>query len=42
MIDINKFSIKAQEALQKAQQLASEHGNQQIEPEYLLAALLED
>ena len=42
MIDINKFTIKAQEALQKAQRLANEHGNQQIEAEHLLTGLLED
>ncbi len=42
MIDINKFTLKAQEALQKAQQSAGEHGNQQIEPVHLLSALLED
>jgi len=42
MIDINKFTIKAQEALQSGQRLASEYGNQQMEPEHLLATLLED
>lgn len=42
MIDINRFTIKAQEALQKAQRLAGEYGNQQIEPEHLLLGLLED
>jgi ATP-dependent Clp protease ATP-binding subunit ClpB len=42
MFDINKFTIKAQEALQKAQNLADELKNQQIEPEHLLVALLDD
>jgi len=42
MIDINKFTIKAQEALQKSQRLASDHGHQQVEPEHLLLGLLED
>ena len=42
MIDINKFTIRAQEVLQKGQQLAAEQQHQQIEPEHLLAALLAD
>jgi len=42
MIDINKFTIKVQEALQHSQQLASDRNNQQIEPEHLLFSLLED
>jgi len=42
MIDINRFTIKAQEALQKAQRMAGEHGHQQVEPEHLLSGLLED
>ena len=42
MIDINKLTIKGQEALQRAQRLAGEHGNQQMEPEHLLASMLED
>jgi ATP-dependent Clp protease ATP-binding subunit ClpB len=41
MIDIDKFTVKAQEALQKAQRSASEHGHPQIEPEHLLSSLLE-
>ena len=41
MIDIDKFTVKVQEALQKAQRLASEHGHPQIEPEHLLSTLLE-
>ena len=35
-----KLTIKAQEAVQRAQELASEAGNPQIEPVHLLAALL--
>jgi len=42
MIDINKFTIKVQEALQRSQQLASDRNHQQIEPEHLLFSLLED
>src|SRR5882757_6386638 len=36
----DKLTIKAQEAVQRAQELASEAGNPQIEPAHLLAALL--
>ena len=36
----DKFTIKSQELLQHAQSLASEHSNQQIEPEHLLGAML--
>jgi len=41
-MNANNFTIKSQEALQKAQELASTHGNQVVEPEHLLLALLED
>ncbi|MDO8585795.1 MAG: ATP-dependent chaperone ClpB [Armatimonadota bacterium] len=37
---LDKFTIKAQEALENAHILADERGNQQIEPEHLLLALL--
>lgn len=37
----DKLTIKSQEAIQSAQQLAESKGHQQIEPEHLLAALLE-
>jgi len=36
----DKFTIKSQELIQNAQALASQHHNQQIEPEHLLAAML--
>ncbi|MBF0492608.1 MAG: ATP-dependent chaperone ClpB [Deltaproteobacteria bacterium] len=36
----DKFTVKTQEALSEAQNLAAEHGNQQMEPEHLLLALL--
>jgi ATP-dependent Clp protease ATP-binding subunit ClpB len=39
-LDINRFTEKAQEALQAAQALATSLGHQQIEPEHLLVALL--
>jgi ATP-dependent Clp protease ATP-binding subunit ClpB len=38
----DKFTLKAQEAVQRANQLASEHGNPELLPLHLLAALLED
>jgi len=38
----DKFTVKAQEAVQRANQLASEHGNPELQPMHLLAALLED
>ncbi len=39
---LDKFTIKAQDALAVGQQIASEYGNQQIEPEHILAAMLRD
>jgi len=42
MFDINKLTIKAQEALQRAQRIAGDSGQQQIESEHLLLGLLED
>ena len=38
----DKFTVKAQEAVQRANDLASEHGNPELLPIHLLAALLED
>jgi len=38
----DKFTVKAQEAVQRASQIASEHGNPELQPIHLLAALLED
>src|SRR5262245_2289794 len=40
-MDINRFTEKAQEAVRAAQTLATRYGNQQIEVEHLLLALLE-
>jgi ATP-dependent Clp protease ATP-binding subunit ClpB len=37
----DKFTIKAQEALQATQDVASRYGNQQLEPVHLLLALVE-
>src|SRR6201984_2247094 len=38
----DKFTVKAQEAVQRSNELASEHGNPELQPLHLLAALLED
>jgi ATP-dependent Clp protease ATP-binding subunit ClpB len=40
-INLNKFTIKAQEALQQAGEIAANYSNQQIEPEHLLAAMIQ-
>jgi ATP-dependent Clp protease ATP-binding subunit ClpB len=41
-MNFNKFTIKSQEAVQNAQEIASSYGNQALEPEHLLAALVQD
>jgi ATP-dependent Clp protease ATP-binding subunit ClpB len=41
-MDINKMTQKSQEALQRAQNLAVEHGHQEIAPPHLLLGLLEN
>jgi ATP-dependent Clp protease ATP-binding subunit ClpB len=38
----DKFTVKAQEAAQRANDLASEYGSPELQPVHLLAALLED
>ncbi len=38
----DKFTIKSQELIQNAQALASQYNHQQIEPEHLLAAMLQE
>jgi ATP-dependent Clp protease ATP-binding subunit ClpB len=38
----DKFTVKAQESVQRANELASEHGNPELAPVHLLAALVED
>ena len=40
-MDINKYTQKSQEALQVAQSIAVKHGNQDVEPEHILLALLQ-
>src|SRR5712671_5011571 len=40
MLRFEKMTVKAQEALQSAQEVAARHENQQIEPVHLLSALV--
>ena len=40
MLRFEKMTVKAQEAVQAAQEVAARHENQQIEPMHLLAALV--
>src|SRR6266403_777647 len=40
MLRFEKLTVKAQEAVQAAQEVAATHENQQIEPVHLLAALV--
>lgn len=39
-VDINRFTTKSQEAMRRAQEIASEHGQQQIDTPHLLLALV--
>jgi ATP-dependent Clp protease ATP-binding subunit ClpB len=41
-MQFQKFTIKSQEAVQTAQEIAASYNNQSIEPEHLLAALVQD
>src|SRR5271165_4484287 len=41
-IRLDKLTLKAQEAIQRANDLAAEHGNPELLPLHILAALLED
>ena len=41
-MNFNKFTIKSQEAVQNAEQIASSYANQLVEPEHVLAALVQD
>ena len=40
--NFNKLTIKSQEAIQQAQEIASNYSNQLLEPEHIFAALLQD
>jgi len=39
---LDRFTVKSQEALEHAQRVARDRGHQQLEPEHLLVALLEE
>jgi ATP-dependent Clp protease ATP-binding subunit ClpB len=41
MLRFDRMTVKAQEALQEAQEIAARHENQSVEPVHLLAALVE-
>jgi ATP-dependent Clp protease ATP-binding subunit ClpB len=41
MLRFDKMTVKAQEALEEAQEIAARHENQSVEPVHLLAALVE-
>ncbi len=41
-MNLSKLTMKSQEALQNAQEIAASYGNQVLEPGHLLAALLQD
>jgi ATP-dependent Clp protease ATP-binding subunit ClpB len=41
-MNFNKLTLKAQEAVQNAQQIGADNENQAIEPVHLLAAMLQD
>src|SRR5713226_8726693 len=40
MLRFEKMTVKAQEAVQSAQEVAARHENQQVEPMHLLAAMV--
>ncbi len=40
-MNLNQYTVKSQEAIQKAQQIAMEFGNQSIEPQHLLEGILQ-
>lgn len=40
-MNLNQYTVKSQEAIQKAQQIAMEFGNQIIEPQHLLEGVLQ-
>ncbi len=41
-MQLERYTVKSQEALERAQRLARERSHQELQPEHLLAALLED
>ncbi len=41
-MQLDRYTVKSQEALERTQRLAREHGHQELAPEHLLLALLQD
>ena len=41
-LDLNKFTVKAQETIQNSIEIAQNYNNQVVEPEHILAAMLQD
>src|SRR6058998_3246093 len=41
-MQLDRYTVKSQEALERAQRLAREEGQQELAPEHLLVALLQD
>ncbi|MFA7289416.1 MAG: Clp protease N-terminal domain-containing protein [Melioribacteraceae bacterium] len=41
-IDFNKFTVKAQETVQNSIEIAQNYTNPTIEPEHILAAMIQD
>src|SRR5262245_52972847 len=41
-MQLDRYTVKSQEALERAQRLARDHGHQELQPEHLLAALLDE
>ena len=40
-MNLNQYTVKSQEAIQKAQQIALDFGNQSIEPQHLLEGIFQ-
>src|SRR5437870_10729624 len=41
-MNLERYTVKSQEALERAQRLARDRSHQELQPEHLLASLLED
>ena len=41
-MDLERYTVKSQEAVERAQRLARDRSHQELSPEHLLCALLED
>src|SRR5207249_7791956 len=41
-MQLDRYTVKSQEALERAQRLARDRGHQELSPEHLLLALLDD